>query len=81
MPEGAVITGWAALRLAGGRYFDGLAPDGLTELPVPIALPRTARMRHPGELALIRSAVTKADRLELHDVHCAPLDRAVFDEV
>ena len=31
------ITGWAALRLLGGGYFDGLAPDGRTPLRIPIA--------------------------------------------
>ena len=35
--EGAVVTGWASLRLQGGGYFDGLAPDGWSQLPVPLA--------------------------------------------
>ena len=40
----AVVTGWAGLRLLGGGYFDGLASDGVTRLPVPIATNgRTAR--------------------------------------
>ena len=29
--------GWAALRLHGGGFFDGLARDGRTRLPVPVA--------------------------------------------
>ena len=28
------VTGWAALRLWGGGYFDGLDRDGRTPLPV-----------------------------------------------
>jgi hypothetical protein len=35
---GAAVTGWAALAWAGGRWFSGLAPDGRTPLPVPVAL-------------------------------------------
>ena len=42
----AVVTGWAALRLRGGGYFDGLAPDGVTRLPVPIAA-NGGRVAHP----------------------------------
>src|SRR5215207_7110100 len=33
--HGGVVTGWAALRLLGGGYFDGLARHGRTRLPVP----------------------------------------------
>src|SRR5690242_11856156 len=33
----AVVTGWASLRVLGGGFFDGLARDGVTSLPVPIA--------------------------------------------
>lgn len=36
MPYGSGVTGWAGLRWQGGVWFDGLAPDGVTELPVTI---------------------------------------------
>src|SRR6478672_8889662 len=32
-----VVTGWAALRLLGGGYFDGIDRDGRTRLAIPIA--------------------------------------------
>ncbi len=32
------VTGWAALRLHRGGYFDGLARDGRTRLPVALAV-------------------------------------------
>lgn len=35
--RGGVVTAWAALRLHGGGFFDGLARDGRTPLPVPLA--------------------------------------------
>jgi len=37
VPPGCAITGWAALRWLGGRWFSGLARDG-TKLPVTIAV-------------------------------------------
>ena len=45
-PHG-LVTGWAALRLAGARYFEGLAHDRRTPLPVPVLLPHEARLRAP----------------------------------
>jgi hypothetical protein len=37
LPEYGGVTGWAALRWMGATWFSGLAPDGLTELPVTLA--------------------------------------------
>ena len=34
LPAYGGVTGWAALRWIGAGWFGGLAPDGLTELPV-----------------------------------------------
>lgn len=47
-PDGAAITGWAALAWQRARWFDGLAPDR-SPLPIPLALgdQRTVRPR-PG---------------------------------
>ena len=38
LPDRAAITGWAALAWQRARWFSGLAPDGCTPLPVPVAL-------------------------------------------
>lgn len=38
MPEDAAVTGWAALGWLRPRWFGGLAPDGRTPRPVPIAV-------------------------------------------
>ncbi|WP_151084244.1 hypothetical protein [Nocardioides cynanchi] len=37
LPSYGGVTGWAALRWMGARWFGGLAPDGLTELPIWLA--------------------------------------------
>lgn len=36
LPPHARITGWAACRLNGANFFDGLERDGRTQLPVPV---------------------------------------------
>lgn len=38
LPPGRAVTGWAACRLAGGNFFDGLADDGRTPFPVALAV-------------------------------------------
>jgi hypothetical protein len=38
MPDDAAVTGWAALAWGRGRWFNGIASDGDTPLPVPVAL-------------------------------------------
>lgn len=48
-PEGAAVTGWAALSWLRTLWFDGLLRDGQTTRPVPIALgDRPARSPRPG---------------------------------
>jgi hypothetical protein len=44
--QSGTATGWAALAWQGARWFDGLAVDGRTALPVPVAL-RDQRMVRP----------------------------------
>jgi hypothetical protein len=75
-----VVTGWAALRLLGGGYFDGLARDGRTRLPVPIAA-NGDRLRS-GPLADVRRvAVDESDVVIRYGVRCASPERALFDAV
>src|SRR5690349_24568633 len=40
LPGFGAVTGWAACRLLRANFFDGLAPDGSTPVPVPLALGR-----------------------------------------
>lgn len=37
LPPGTGVTGWAGLHWGGGRWFDGLATNGLDRLPVTLA--------------------------------------------
>ena len=42
------VTGWPQLRWAGGRWFDGLAPDGRTLRPVVVVTPLADIRPQPG---------------------------------
>jgi len=74
------ITGWAALRLLGGGYFDGLAPDGRTPLPVPIAA-NGDRLTSGPHADVRRVAIDQADVVIRYGVRCAGPERALFDAV
>ena len=76
----AVVTGWAALRLWGGGYFDGLARDGVTRLPVPIATNGERLQHHAGILAS-RFAVPPDEVEVIHGIRCASVERSLFDEM
>jgi len=75
-----VITGWGALRLLGGGYFDGLAHDGHTLLPVQVAA-NGDRLRSGPGLDVRRVAVDEADVVIRYGVRCAAPERALCDAV
>lgn len=70
LPDSAAVTGWAALGWQGGRWFSGLASDGVTQLPVPIALGDQRRTAQRGGLLrsedwLFDDDVIKVDGLRI----------------
>lgn len=79
LPRGGAVTGWAACRLHGAAYFDGLAPDGRTWLPVPLAigpqrsLPTTPRATPHHHVLLPR------DRTLRLGIPTVVVERATFD--
>jgi hypothetical protein len=81
LPAGAAVTGWAALRMAGGNYFDGLADGGRTRRPVPLAL-GTAGTLKPGSGAVVsREPLPPSEIRILYGVPCTGPVRALFDEM
>jgi hypothetical protein len=73
------VTGWAALRLYGGAFFDGLASDGRTLLPVPLVSPH-----HLGDTdaSVASRAGLAGHRLWIvQGVRCVGVERAVVDEI
>ena len=73
----AVVTGWAALRLHRGNFFDGLGRDGHTRLPVPIAA-NGERLTGPG---VVRDVIPDDEVVVIHGIRCARPERALFDEM
>jgi hypothetical protein len=74
------VTGWAALRLLGGGYFDGLARDGLTRLPVVLAAGGDRVRSRPG-VRVKRCAVHEHEVVIRYGVRCVSAERALFDEM
>jgi len=73
------VTGWASLRLAGGGFFDGLARDGKTELPV--ALAGAGRVQTLPGSTVSRDRIP-ANEVEIrHGIRCTTVERALFDEM
>lgn len=64
LPSYGGITGWAALRWMGGRWFTGVAADG-SELPVPLAIFRASRNHREG--VLLTKERVGPEELECHD--------------
>jgi hypothetical protein len=75
----AVVTAWAALRLHGGGFFDGLARDGRTRLPVPVAANGERLSDQPGVLVL-RHTVPPDEVEVVHGIRCTCPERALVDQ-
>lgn len=80
MGSRAVVTGWAALRLHGGGFFDGLGLDGRTRLPVPIAANGERLRAHP-DIHLARDTVPPDEVVVVQGIRCAGVHRALYDEM
>ncbi|HET6166726.1 MAG TPA: hypothetical protein VFE07_07845 [Marmoricola sp.] len=81
LPDNGAVTGWAALRLHGGGFFDGLDSGDLHRLPVPLAVPRSTRVRFDPAFIVVRSDVPSDERAFRHGIRCTTVVRALFDEV
>lgn len=78
--RGGVVTGWAALRLHGGGFFDGLARDGRTRLGIPIAA-CDSRTRGGTGIDVVEDRIPPDDITVVHGIRCATVERALFDEM
>lgn len=79
LPTGGVVTGWAGCRLHGAGFFDGLGPDGRTQLPVPLALGRGGRIRPDDAVVLSYHPVPPEEIVERHGIPTAAAARCVVD--
>jgi len=75
-----VVSGWAALRLHGGGFFDGLARDGRTRMLVPVAA-NGRRIRGTAGVVLVHDEIPPDEVTTIHGIRCAKVHRALFDEM
>ena len=79
LPQYGALTGWAALRVAGGGYFDGRRDH--IALPVPLALGATSGRRRSTGLLLSYERLDPSDAQVLHGLRVTVPARALFDEL
>ncbi len=76
------VTAWAALRWRGAAFFDGRAPDGEVELPVPLSLgPTRGQLRPSSGCAIERLQLAPVEREVVAGLPVTTPQRALFDEV
>lgn len=81
LPPGGAVTGWAACRVHGAAFFDGLARDGRTRLPVPLAVGPAGRVRTGPEARTVHHVLLDEDRVVRHGVPVVVAGRAAYDAV
>ena len=79
LTSGGAVTGWAACRMHGAAFFDGLRDGGRAVVPVPLNCgPLHQIRRQPGD-DLIRDILNPDEIVEVRGVPCTTVPRASFD--
>lgn len=81
LPEGGAVTGWAACRLRGANFFDGLEADRRTRMPVPLAIGATGHIRKDSAVHISRERLDPDEVVVRYGVPCTREQRALFDEM
>ena len=79
LPAGGALTGWAAGLLLGATYLDGLGPDGVTRLPVPLAIGPLGNVRGDADVRLLRDVLPAHEVTRVLGLPCVIPERAAFD--
>lgn len=79
LPEGGAVTGWASLRLHLANFFDGLAPDGATELPVPLVVGPGRGRRQRDDVRWLEDRLDPDEVTVIHGIPVTTVRRAAFD--
>ncbi len=78
---GGAVTGWAACRLHGAAFFDGLEPDGRTRIPVPLCVGPRNQLAESAACTVSREQLTDHEIVVRHGIPCTRPQRALFDEM
>lgn len=81
LSPGQAVTGWAALRWWGAGLFDGLAADGSTVRPVPLAVGTTGAARQNLGGHVFRDRLPAHDLVSLDGLRLTTVSRATFDQM
>ncbi len=73
------VTGWAALRWRGARYFDG-TEDGSTLCPVPLVVGHR-KLRGDDRVHISQAQIAPTEYTWNGGIRCATVQRALFDEM
>lgn len=79
--EGGAVTGWASLRIHGATFFDGLARDGRTRLPVPLNPGHGHQLTDSAAAKVSRDRLFSPEILTRQGIPCTKATRALFDEM
>lgn len=77
--RGGAVTGWAALRWRGARYFAGVDAGG-SEQPVPLVV-GLAKLREDPRVTLSQAQIAPTEYTRVGGITCATVQRALFDEM
>lgn len=80
LPEHGAVTAWAACRLLGAAYFDGVTADG-DVLPVPLAIGPHRSLGASRVAVPTNNVLLTRDRTTAYDVPVAVAARALYDAV
>ena len=81
LPVGGHVTGWAACRLHGANFCDGLAPDGVTPLKVPLAVGPRGNLAPNDDARPVFRRVPPAEATTRYGVPVARIRRATYDAI
>ena len=79
LPPGGAVTGWASCRLWTAAFFDGLDRDGITRLPVPLALGADGQIRPAPGSVVNRDRLLEREIAVIAGIRCTRRLRAAFD--
>lgn len=81
LPSYAALTGWASVRLGGVAWCDGLAPDGITSFPVPVAVGTRGGIRRDEGIAVSFERLPPWEVWVRQGIRVTRPERALFDEM